>query len=112
MVKNNKLLLLCFLLFVSIALTACSPGEAPPTENPVETEQVSVEPTTPPTATVEIAELSPEPEPTEEPVEGDAEDVMTTDEMSACVDCHTDKTMLIDTAAPQEEVESENEGAG
>ena len=112
MVKNYRLLFFCLLLFVSIALTACSPGEAPTTEIPIETEQVTVEPTTPPTATVEIEEPSPEPEPTEELVEGDSEDVMATGETSACVDCHTDKTMLIDTAAPQDEVESENEGAG
>ena len=30
----------------------------------------------------------------------------------ACIDCHTDKQALIDTADPVEELESENEGAG
>ena len=29
-----------------------------------------------------------------------------------CIVCHTDKQMLIDTAKPEEEVISENEGAG
>lgn len=32
--------------------------------------------------------------------------------VSECVSCHTDKDRLIDTAKPEEEVESENEGAG
>jgi hypothetical protein len=112
MVMNYKLSFLCFLLFVSIALTACNPGETATTEIPVETEKATVELTTPPTVTLETEESSPEPEPTEEPVEGDAEDVIATDEAGACIDCHTDKTMLIDTAAPQDEAESENEGAG
>ena len=112
MVNNNKLLFLCFFLFVSISLAACSPGEVPATEVPGETEQVTVEPTSAPTATVEKEEPSPEPVQTEESLESDSDDVMAAEEMSACINCHTDKTMLIDTAAPQEEVESENEGAG
>ena len=29
-----------------------------------------------------------------------------------CVECHSDKDMLIDTAKPEQEIISENEGAG
>ena len=34
------------------------------------------------------------------------------EEVDQCVSCHSDKQMLIDTAKPEEEVISENEGAG
>jgi hypothetical protein len=112
MVKNCKLLMLCFFLFAAIHITACGPGESALTEVPVDTEQVSAVTTSAPTVTVEIEEPSPEPVETEETVEEGSDDVTVSEEMSACVSCHTDKTMLIDTAAPQEEVESENEGAG
>jgi hypothetical protein len=33
-------------------------------------------------------------------------------EVDECVECHTDKDRLIDTADPVEDTESENEGAG
>lgn len=100
-VKKNYFLHICSLLFILIALAACNPGEVPATEGPVETQQATDEPSIKPTATVETEEPSPEPEETNEP-----------EEISACIECHTDKTMLIETSAPQEEVESENEGAG
>lgn len=34
------------------------------------------------------------------------------EEVNECLVCHADKQALIDTAEPEEEVESENEGAG
>ena len=34
------------------------------------------------------------------------------DTVDYCVECHSDKDQLIDTAAPEEEVISENEGEG
>ncbi len=34
------------------------------------------------------------------------------EQVDYCVECHTDKDMLIDTAAPEEEVVKESEGAG
>jgi hypothetical protein len=44
------------------------------------------------------------PEPTELPTEEA--------QVNYCVECHGDKDMLIDTAKPEQEVISENEGAG
>ena len=45
----------------------------------------------------------------EETTPEDAEPVAEDDQ---CINCHTDKQALIDTAKPEEEVESENEGEG
>ncbi len=36
----------------------------------------------------------------------------TAETVDNCVDCHTNKQMLIDTAKPEEPVESESEGVG
>ncbi|MCB2179842.1 hypothetical protein KQH54_01825 [bacterium] len=36
----------------------------------------------------------------------------TPEEVNECLNCHSDKQALIDTAKPEEEVVSENEGAG
>ena len=53
----------------------------------------------------------PEPEMDETSEEGEVvEEVETA--VDNCVACHTDKDALIDTAKPQEEVVSENEGEG
>lgn len=118
MLRKKRFLLFCSLLFVSIVAAACSLPEVNTAEVAVEIEQVIDTPTSLPTATVETEEPSPEPVQTEEPdnpeepkESGSGEEISTGD-TSACVECHTDQTMLIDTAAPQEEVESENEGAG
>lgn len=52
-------------------------------------------------------------DPTSAPTDTDqavmAED---TGEVNQCVDCHTDKQALVDTAAPVVEVEEESEGEG
>jgi hypothetical protein len=111
-VKKNYFLHICSLLFILIALAACNPGEVPATEGPVETQQATDEPSIKPTATVETEEPSPEPEETNEPEDSETGEEVSPEEISACIECHTDKTMLIETSAPQEEVESENEGAG
>ena len=47
--------------------------------------------------------------PTEEPLAGVITDTVAIDN---CLDCHTSKDLLIDTADPEEEVISENEGEG
>jgi hypothetical protein len=72
--------------------------EAPrETEAVIETEEPTAEPTEPPAE-----------EPTEEITEAEPAQ----DSTDYCVECHSDQQMLIDSAAPVEEVESENEGAG
>jgi hypothetical protein len=48
----------------------------------------------------------------EEEIDQEQEQAGVVDEISACVECHSDKQMLIDTAKPEEEKESENEGVG
>jgi hypothetical protein len=50
-------------------------------------------------------------EETEEPAEEESAAASAQGD-DACIDCHTDKQALIDTADPVVEVESENEGAG
>jgi hypothetical protein len=47
--------------------------------------------------------------PTETPVETETAVVAQVDQ---CVECHTNKQQLIDTAAPEQEVVEESEGAG
>ena len=112
MLKTKLFLFIVCFLIISVAISACSTPETPAPQVPVATEQSIEQPTSSPTAVVETEEPSPEPEETEEPEVEGSEHAGTPDEISACVECHTDQTMLIDTAAPQEEAESENEGAG
>ena len=89
----KKIKRLFFMLVLSIAITwtaGCS-SNAPEQENPAQepTEEVAPEPTSIP------------PTPTSEP-----------ELANYCVDCHMDKDRLISTAKAEEEVISENEGAG
>ena len=115
MMKNKKFLMMGFLLLLLIAAAGCSPsqqGLEPETEVPGETEQATVPPTELPTATAELEKATEEPEETELPDESGTEDGIASEDTSACVECHTDQAMLIDTADPVEEVESENEGSG
>ena len=63
-----------------------------------------------------VEKESPTQEPVEEaPTEAPLPPPTTTSEpemVNHCLDCHTDKELLISTAKPEEEVISENEGAG
>ena len=89
--KITKHLFITLILSVAHTWTfGCSPN-APEQENPTQepTEEVNQEPTLPP------------PTPTGEP-----------EMANHCLDCHTDKDRLISTAKPEEEIISENEGAG
>ena len=75
------------LLFMSVSgCTGTTPVPATPTEEPVEEENA------PAPEVVSVIE---------EPAEPDH-----------CLECHTDKERLIDTAKPEEVVVSENEGEG
>ena len=93
------------IFLASVLVTGCQTAADPAADEEIAavdvTEEVmdvgATETAVAPTAT---ATEDPPPLPTEEiPVD-------------KCLDCHTDKDMLIQTADPEEEVISENEGAG
>jgi len=93
-------LLLTLLALVSF-LAACGSEESPGDSGDAIAEAV-LEPTAAPATPTD--ESTPAPETVAE--------VVDPAEPDACMDCHSDKDMLIDTADPLEEVVSENEGEG
>ena len=113
----KKILLIGFLLAIMIIAAGCNPSqstEEPATALPAETEPATQPATEAPTAT-QPDEMVEEPAETEEPGETEdssGDDARSSGETSACETCHADQAMLIDTADPVEEIESENEGAG
>ena len=110
MISTNKILFIGFVLAILLVAVGCSPAQPtvePIVETPVETEEATLPPTEAPTATP-----AEETEASEDPGESENDQAVSPGEPSACVECHSDQAMLIDTAAPVEEVESENEGAG
>ena len=112
--KTRRILLCVVFVVILLTVAGCSseaPATAAVTEEPVQTEQATLSPTAAPTATEQQAATEVVDE-TEEPQPEDEDDAASTEEVNACVACHTDQAMLIDTADPVEEVESENEGAG
>lgn len=68
-----------------VLLTGCAAGTTPAAETPAAAEVVT---------------------------EAPAAAAPTAETVDNCVDCHTNKQMLIDTAKPEEHVESESEGVG
>ena len=113
MMKNKKYLPLGILLLLLIGVIGCNPeqptGEQATVSIPTETEQATLSPTAIPTAAVVQGKPTEESEETED---SSSDEAMSEAQDGACVECHTDQEMLIDTADPVEEVESENEGAG
>lgn len=111
--KNNKYLRLGTLLLLLIGVIGCNPeqpiGEQATEFIPTATKQATLSPTEIPTAAVVQEKPTEESEETDE---SSSDEAMSEVQDGACVECHTDQEMLIDTADPVEEVESENEGAG
>ncbi|MBK8900423.1 MAG: hypothetical protein IPM53_04505 [Anaerolineaceae bacterium] len=84
------------LMLGAVALVACQSAERDTADEVANAEPVVVE-----TVTAVSPTAEPLTEPTEEPAPVDN-----------CLDCHTNKDLLIQTADPEEEVISENEGEG
>ena len=100
-----KVLILCGICLV--VFTACQ-SAAEPMATPLQTEETSE--VVPPTPTD-----APPPTPSEVPTEP-AEEAAVVGEVDQpvdeCQECHIDKERLIDTAKPEEDVESESSGEG
>lgn len=108
----KKYLQMGIFLLILIFIVGCSPeqsAEQTVTEAPTATEVLVPTPMEAPTSTAELEEPIEEPEETEE---SDSQEAEPQAQDSACIECHTDKQMLIYTADPVEELESESEGAG
>jgi hypothetical protein len=80
------------LLLAGASACQASPEEQALTASPT---PVAESPTTPPTENPTVEEAA-----------------VTEDTVDECLECHRDQQLLIDTADPEEEVISENEGAG
>ncbi len=99
-------------LLVLVFLVGC--GQQTPSTVEVEPTETNiaqpVEPTSIPTAipTEESAEPTDEPSVDESAADSSSEDIPEDE----CLNCHTDKQSLIDTAKPEEEVVSESSGEG
>jgi uncharacterized lipoprotein YajG len=95
--KTDCFLLSLLLLLGTWMLTGCQTAESDEAQTVAE----NVEPMVLETVTAVS--------PTNEPF---AEAITDTVAIDNCLDCHTSKELLIDTADPEEEVISENEGEG
>lgn len=97
--KTIGFLVILLLLVGVVALAGCQSTDSEAAEDVVQV--ADVEPVILETATAVI--------PTEEPISEPTEEQVPVDN---CLDCHTNKDLLIETADPEEEVISENEGEG
>jgi hypothetical protein len=81
-----------------------------PTQNELASQTVIPVRTTAPISEVAITSTA---EVTDTPTEAPTvTEIAAVDQVDQCVECHTDSAKLIDTAAPEEEIVEESEGAG
>ena len=108
--NRTRTIILSVLLAGMVLISACGPKDTP-TPAPTEIAQVESEPTA-----TEVPTDIPEPTATQEirmiATAEATEEIVEDNEAAACIDCHSDKELLIETARVEEEVESENEGEG
>lgn len=86
---------------MTLMLAGCGSGPASPVSE-ITSSDVELEPA--------AVDVSPTDEPASTPVV--IEEILAPLQPDTCVDCHTDKDLLIATADPVEEVINENEGEG
>ncbi len=115
MVKKMKFLIWGILLLMVIAIAGCNPSQA--TENlevdlPVVTHRSTDLPASTVTATAEIEQFNLESDQAEGLEDIDPQAGIPSEQTTHCEKCHANKAMLIETADPVEDVESDNEGAG
>ena len=91
------ILLLSLLLTIGLFVSACTADETTEPDLPPLEAQVSQSASSETATPISTADI---PGSIDEPA------------MDECLDCHTDKDRLIQTASPVEEVESENSGEG
>ena len=101
--------LLCLLLASCTSRTQLPTPEPTVTQVPVEPPALPSPTLSPTPGTIEEEPPTAKPEPD---IPDETEDVADLPVQETCVDCHSDQQSLIDTAKPQEEVQSENEGEG
>ena len=99
--KKISLLISLLLLLGTLLLTSCQTAESETIDTAAVESVADAEPVLMETATAVWPTEAPPAEFTAEPVPVDN-----------CLDCHTNKDLLIQTADPEEEVISENEGEG
>jgi hypothetical protein len=115
---NNRSILLLSLLAVLLLVTGCGTPEVQAPPEPTAVAQVVPTPMNDPEAISDLveeiktgaAEGAAAETDDSTPEETVAEAPIT--KVDYCIECHTDQQALIDTAKPQEEIHSENEGEG
>jgi PBP1b-binding outer membrane lipoprotein LpoB len=99
--RMRKISLLCLLLILlALVLGGCSENPEM-SDEPTETAPTEVDPTSTSADTEAPDDEAPEDDP-----------VGAVEEVDFCIECHSDQTMLTQTADPEVEVESESEGEG
>jgi cytochrome c5 len=94
---HSSVLVICMLASLALLASACQTAQSE--------EAISSDPDTMPEETAQLPSATAQPF-ADSP---DSEEDISEDH---CLDCHTDKDRLIDTAAPEEEVVEESSGEG